>query len=86
MTKKAPFGDDINKIPKWRFRFLDLKYVSKLKFPLFLEFLAVLIYGTKQIVLTSHSQEPLQSSLLAADFIMRCEINGLSLSLSHFPL
>ena len=33
-----------------------------------------------------HSQEPLQSPLLVADFIMRWEMNGLPLSLSHFPL
>ena len=38
-------------------------------------------FGTSNVY---HSQEPLQSPFFAADFIIRCEMNGLSLS--HFPL
>ena len=45
-------------------------------------FLAVAV-----VLLLHHSQEPLQSPLLAADFIMRCEMNGFSLSLAlTFPV
>ena len=45
-------------------------------------FLAVAV-----VLLLHHNQEPLQSPLLAANFIMRCEMNGLSLSLAlTFPV
>ena len=38
------------------------------------------------MVCHTHSQELLQSPLLASDFIMRCDTNALSPSLFHFPL